>query len=61
MIDFIIEDIYYERLDYNYLLKRIVKVIREGNNSDFNYEWFDEVMWSLVIGFIYVVLVGICK
>lgn len=40
----IIKETYYERVDYNYLLKRIVKYIREGNNRDFNNGRFDEVM-----------------
>lgn len=60
-VDLIIGDFYYERVDYNYLLKRIVKYIRDGNNSDLIYERFDEVMCNFMIGFIYVVLVGLCK
>lgn len=57
-IDFVIGVEYYECGDYNYIFKRIVVCIWNGNNVEFNYEVFVEVMRFLNIGFIYIVLVG---
>ena len=49
-IDPITGDILHERSDHNHLLKRIAKATREGNNSDLNYERFDEAMRNPMTG-----------
>jgi len=60
-IDPITGDILHERSDHNHLLKRIAKATREGNNSDLNYERFDEAMRNPMTGLTHVALVGTRK
>lgn len=57
-IDLVIGILYYECGDYNYVLKRVVVCIWNGNYLDLNFEVFVEVMCLFNIGFIYIVFVG---
>ena len=61
VIDPISGDIHHERSDHNPQLKRIAKATREGNNSDLNYERFDEALRNPMTGLTHVALVGTRK
>ena len=57
-VDPITEETHHERADHNHLLKRIAKHTREGNNSDLNYERFDEAMQNHMTGLTHAALIG---
>ena len=57
-VDPISEETHHERADHNHLLKRIAKHTREGNNSDLNYERFDEAMQNPMTGLTHAALNG---
>lgn len=49
---------FYEREDYNYLLKCIVVCIWSGGVFNINLRCFTEVLNDFIIGLIYIVLIG---